>query len=231
MITVRKAGDRGFSKLDWLESYHSFSFADYYDEHNTSFSVLRVINDDTVIPDGGFPTHSHKNMEIITYVLRGSLEHKDSLGNTSVIHPGDTQRMSAGQGVTHSEYNASSTETVHFLQIWVIPNVLGVTPSYEQKHVPQSLKKGQLKLIASSTGSQDVVMLHQDADIYASVLDAGDEVIFGSDQRAVYLHVIRGSLKVNSVDAHEGDGVKVMHENTLRIQCVSDSEFLLFDLP
>lgn len=232
MITLRKANERGYSKLNWLESYHSFSFSDYFDPDHMGFSSLRVINEDLVVPDGGFPTHSHRDMEIITYVLSGKLEHKDSMGNTSIIEPGDTQRMSAGRGVTHSEYNASSYEPVHFLQIWITPSLISIEPSYEQKNIPSALKRGGLKLIASNDGSQDSVIIHQDVKIYTSLLDHGEEIEFSAhDDRSVYIHLAKGGINVNGNELTKGDGAKITNEATINIVCIDSAEFLLFDLP
>ena len=232
MITLRKAQDRGRSRLDWLDSFHTFSFADYQDVNHMGFSVLRVINDDRVVPGGGFPTHSHKDMEIITYVLSGSLEHKDSMGNTSIIHPGDTQRMSAGKGVTHSEYNASDEHPVHFLQIWILPSEQDIDPSYEQQHVPIEAKQGRLKLIASPTGERGSVSIHQDAYLYVSVLDKSAELGFAiSSDRKIYVHVAKGAICLNGESLCTGYGAKIENENNLNIRCMDQAEILLFDLP
>jgi len=232
MITLRKATDRGRSRLDWLDSYHTFSFSNYHDPRQIGFSELRVINDDRVVPGGGFATHSHQDMEIITYVLDGSLEHKDSMGNTSIIYPGDTQRMSAGKGVTHSEYNASKENPVHFLQIWIQPNKLDIEPGYEQKHVPIEEKQGCLKLIASADGAQGSVTIHQDVQIYVAILQEAHQVEYPiKPGRNVYIHVATGSMLLNDTKLGEGDGAKVANEKQLRISGVSHAEILLFDLP
>lgn len=232
MIKIRYAQKRGRTQLDWLDSYHTFSFSSYYDPDESGFSALLVINEDHVIPGGGFSTHSHRDMEIITYVLNGSLEHKDSMGNTSIIQPGDTQRMSAGTGVTHSEYNASSTDPVHFLQIWIQPNQLSIAPGYEQKHVPCEAKQGKLRLIASADGCKDSVLIHQNANLYVAVLHHDDTIEYPiSGGRRTYLHVCRGEIDVNDTHLAEGDGARVTDEEILLISGQNESEFLLFDLP
>jgi len=232
MITLRKAQDRGRSKIDWLDSYHTFSFAHYNDPQQMGFSALRVINDDRVVPGGGFATHSHQDMEIITYVLSGSLEHKDSMGNTSIIYPGDTQRMSAGKGVTHSEFNASKEEPVHFLQIWIAPNQMGIDPSYEQKHVDVEEKQGRLKLIASANGTEGSVTIHQDTQLYASILEKEQEVEYSiKPNRNIYIHVARGTITLNKTELAEGDGAKISNETKLHISGIHHAEILLFDLP
>jgi len=232
MIILRKANDRGRSQIDWLDSRHTFSFSGYYDSDHMGFSELRVINEDRVIPGGGFSTHSHQNMEIITYVLSGELEHKDSMGNTSIISPGDAQRMSAGKGITHSEFNASKEYPVHFLQIWVQPNEQDVEPSYEQKHVPAKEKHGVLKLIASTNGAEGSVTIHQDAKLYASVLNSTQKINFIINPgRKVYLHVAVGSIALNDTALSEGDGASVTDEKTITISGIDRAEILLFDLP
>ncbi len=196
------------------------------------FSVLRVINDDRVIPGGGFATHSHQDMEIITYVLSGSLEHKDSMGNTSIISPGDTQIMSAGRGITHSEFNASQEESVHFLQIWIKPNQLGVEPGYKQKHVPIEEKLGILKLLVSADGAADSVTIHQDVKLYVSILQKAQKISYSIQSgRDVYLYVATGSIKLNDTRLDEGDGAKVVDERQVDITGSSHTEILLFDLP
>ncbi|VAW83714.1 Pirin [hydrothermal vent metagenome] len=232
MITLRKAKDRGRSQLGWLDSHHTFSFSTYYDPEQMGFSELRVINDDYVIPGGGFPTHSHQDMEIITYVLSGKLEHKDSMGNTSIISPGDVQKMSAGKGITHSEFNASKENPVHFLQIWIQPNKLGVNPSYEQKYIPVEKKQGVLKLLASSDAAEDSISIHQDAKIYASVLRPAQQINYViSPTRKIYLHVATGSIMLNDISLGQGDGARVVDEKQITINGSDQAEILLFDLP
>ncbi len=231
MIILRKSQARGHANHGWLDSYHTFSFASYYDPAHMGFSSLRVINDDRITPGAGFGTHGHNDMEIITYVLDGALEHKDSMGNGSVIVPGDVQRMSAGTGITHSEYNASKTETGHFLQIWILPNQTGVTPSYEQVHFSEADKRGRLRLIASPDGRDGAVKIHQDASVYAAVLHAGDlvshELMTG---RKAYVHVARGEAQLNSQPLTEGDGAFVSDEHSVSFTTNSKAEILLFDL-
>lgn len=232
MISFRKATDRGRTQVAWLDSYHTFSFSEYYDANHMGISALRVINDDTVIPGGGFPTHSHQDMEIITYVLSGSLKHKDSMGNTSIIYPGDTQRMSAGKGITHSEFNASNENPVHFLQIWIKPNIVGVDPGYEQKSLPTEDKQGGLKLIASEDGSENAVIIHQDAQLYVSILNEDQEIEYViKTGRNVYIHVAIGTVTLNDTKLGEGDGARVSDEEKIVIRGVNHAEILLFDLP
>lgn len=232
MITIRKATDRGRSQLGWLDSQHTFSFSNYYDPEQMGFSELRVINDDRVIPGGGFPTHSHKDMEIITYVLSGALEHKDSMGNASIISPGDAQKMSAGKGITHSEFNASKENPVHFLQIWIQPNKLGVDPSYEQKTIPIEKKQGVLKLLASSDGAEDSISIHQDAQVYVSIFGSAKQIDYTiSPTRKIYLHVATGNVMLNDIRLGEGDGARVVDEKQITINTPDQAEILLFDLP
>ncbi|NOZ10252.1 MAG: pirin family protein [Gammaproteobacteria bacterium] len=232
MITLRRAKERGRSQIDWLDSYHTFSFSDYYDPEQMGFSELRVINDDRVVPGGGFPTHSHQDMEIITYVLSGELEHKDSMGNTSIIFPGDAQRMSAGKGITHSEFNASKEHPVRFLQIWIQPNELGIDPSYEQIHVSIEEKRGALKLIASVDGEDGSIVVHQDIKLYVSVLKEAQQIDYAiSPIRKVYLHVATGSIMLNDTNIGEGGGAKVVDEKQITISGLDRAEILLFDLP
>jgi len=232
MIQLRKSTDRGHANHGWLDSYHSFSFADYYDANEMGWSALRVINEDIVEPGKGFGTHSHRDMEIFTFILEGALQHKDSMGNGTVIRPGDVQRMSAGSGVQHSEFNPSSTERVHLLQIWIEPNVTGITPSYEEKHFSQEDRLGKLRLLASSNGCEGSVTLHQEASILASVLPAGETLAYTlAAGRRAYLHVARGALRLNDQQLEVGDGAKISDETTLNIQAVNDTEFLFFDLP
>lgn len=232
MLTVRKSQDRGTASFGWLRSQHTFSFGHYYDPAHMHIGPLRVINEDRVAPGRGFEPHSHKNMEILSYVLDGALEHKDSMGNGSVLRYGDVQRMSAGTGVTHSEYNHSSTEPVHFLQIWVIPAQEGGAPGYEEKHFDADSKKGRLRLIASHDGREGSVSLRQDASIYATILDGDERVEHALQQgRQAYVQVARGSVKVNGCLLETGDAVKLTEESTVSLSDASNAEVLLFDLP
>lgn len=231
MIQVRKAQDRGHAQHGWLDSWHTFSFADYHDPKHVSFSALRVINEDRVSPGQGFPTHPHRDMEIITYVLDGALEHKDSLGTGSVIRPGDVQRMSAGTGIRHSEFNHSQIEPVHFLQIWILPNRQSVKPSYEQKRIVPAELNGQLRLVASPDGHNDSVTIHQDARVYAGHLNA-TEVTYALDPgRRAWLQVARGAVKLNGTMLQTGDGASSENEPALRLTAEGSAEVLLFDLP
>lgn len=231
MITVRKSEDRGHFDLGWLDTYHTFSFDQYYDPAHTHFRSLRVINEDRVEPGHGFPTHSHRDMEIITYILSGALEHRDSMGNGSVIRPGDVQRMSAGTGVSHSEANPSDTEQVHLLQIWILPQVHGLSPSYEEKHFSDEKRRGRLRLIASSDGQKGSVKIHQDARLYATVLDAGQTVVQAlAENRYAWLQIARGTIRLNQVELKQGDGAAVGGERELTIDAHDQAEILLFDL-
>lgn len=232
MIEVRHANERGHVQLDWLNSYHSFSFGHYHDPAHMGWSALRVINDDTVQPGQGFGTHGHRDMEILSYVLEGALQHRDSMGSGSTLKPGDVQLMSAGTGVQHSEFNPSQNDPVHFLQIWILPDRQNVTPAYQERHIQDAQKRGQLKLLASGDPSDDALLLHQDARIYATLLN-GDEHIeyappFG---RQTYVHVAQGSIKVNNHELKTGDGLKVMDELALLLTEGHNAEILLFDLP
>ena len=230
-ISIRKAEDRGRANFGWLDSRHSFSFGQYYDTKNMGFGPLRVINDDRVAPGGGFPAHPHRDMEIISYVLEGALEHEDSLGTGSVIRPGDVQRMSAGTGVRHSEFNASDEEPVHFLQIWIIPEREGVKPDYEQKTFDASEKRGRLCLIASRSGRDGSVSLHQDADVYATLLEPGEKVshVLGP-RRGAWVQVASGSIAVNGERLEAGDGMAINGAGDLRIEAETPAEVLLFDM-
>ncbi|MBI3345302.1 MAG: pirin family protein [Gammaproteobacteria bacterium] len=231
MISLRKAAERGHAHHGWLDTYHSFSFADYYDPGHMGFASLRVINEDRVAPGGGFPTHGHRDMEIITYVLEGALQHKDSMGNGSVIRPGDVQRMSAGMGVTHSESNASESEFVHLLQIWIIPDKTGVAPSYEQKYFAPGEKQHRLRLIASPDGRDGSVRIEHDGFVYASLLDGGDELTHMlAPGRSAYVQVARGALSVNGKKVNAGDGVMLEDEHEVRLSDARQAEVLLFDL-
>jgi redox-sensitive bicupin YhaK (pirin superfamily) len=232
MWALRRSGERGLADHGWLKSRHSFSFADYHDPEHMGFSALRVINEDRVAPAQGFGTHGHRDMEILSYVLEGQLGHRDSMGTGSVIVPGDVQRMSAGSGVTHSEMNASKSEPVHFLQIWIIPAVKGIAPGYEQKHFDAASKRGHLKLVASPDGAAGSVLIHQDARMYAGLFDGAEQATFETTPgRACYLHLARGSLKINDTPLVAGDALMLTGANTLRIHEGQDAELLLFDLP
>jgi len=232
MVEIRRGDERGLAEHGWLRSFHSFSFADYHDPRHMGYGPLRVINEDRVQPGMGFGTHGHRDMEIISYVLEGGLAHRDSMGNGSVLRPGDVQRMSAGTGVMHSEYNASDRELVHFLQIWIEPNVRGVKPSYEETHFDATAKRGRLRLIASPDGREGSVTIHQDASLYAALVD-GDEAVEFSQRpgRRTYVHVVRGAADVNGQPLHAGDALKVSGEERVRIDHARDAEVLLFDLP
>lgn len=232
MITLHRNSQRGAADHGWLQSNHSFSFANYYNPNQLGFGPLLVINEDRVQAGRGFGQHGHDNMEIISYVLSGALEHKDSIGNGSVIRYGDVQRMSAGTGVRHSESNHSSKDRVHFLQIWIKPNKLNIEPSYQEKHFDTDSKTSQLRLIASADGRQGSVLIHQDASIYASIVDGDDELNYVIEQgRTAYIHLIKGGLNVNGEQIRTGDALKITHENKLHINNATNAEFLLFDLP
>ena len=231
MFALRRAEDRGHADHGWLNSYHTFSFGDYYDPKRMGFSNLRVINDDTVSPSGGFGTHGHRDMEIISYVLDGALKHEDSMGNGSVIRPGDVQRMRAGTGVMHSEFNASDSEPVHFLQIWVLPEKEGLKPSYEQKTFANEEKQGRLRLVGSRDGRHGSVTIHQDVDLYATVLSEGDHVSHVlADGRKGWVQVAQGSAVLNDQQLNQGDGVAIEGPATLTLTGTTDAEVLLFDM-
>jgi redox-sensitive bicupin YhaK (pirin superfamily) len=233
MLNVRKSNDRGFADHGWLQSYHSFSFADYYDAKHTGFGPLLVINEDRVAPGQGFDTHGHRDMEIISYVLDGALQHRDNMGNGSVLRYGDVQRMSAGTGVRHSEFNHSQSEYLHFLQIWLEPDIKGIPPGYEEKTFDQESKKGKLRVIASPDGRDGSVLIHQDALIYASILDSGNNIEhpFASGRKA-YLHVASGRVTANGFDLSTGDALKYgTDESRVTIEKADKAEILLFDLP
>jgi redox-sensitive bicupin YhaK (pirin superfamily) len=231
MIALRKSAERGFADHGWLKSFHTFSFAGYYDPRNMGFGPLRVINEDRVAPGQGFGNHPHRDMEIISYVLDGELEHKDSMGTGSVIRPGDVQRMSAGTGVFHSEYNPSQKNGVHFLQIWIEPAEPGIKPSYEQKFFGPEEKRGKLRLLASPDGRDGSVKVHQDAQLYAALVD-GDETVTHrlAPGRKAYVHVARGAVTVNGQPLGSGDALKVQGESEVVIDQGDKAEVLLFDL-
>src|SRR5688572_29059922 len=232
MTELRRGSERGHARHGWLDSFHSFSFADYHDPAHMGYGPLRVINEDRVQPGMGFGTHGHRDMEIISYVLEGGLAHKDSMGNGSVIRPGDVQRMSAGTGVRHSEYNASDRDPVHFLQIWIEPSELGVEPSYEEKHFDTASKRGRLRLIASGDGRDGSVRIHQDADLYAALVEGSESLEFAPRPgRRVYVHLVRGEAEVNGQELRAGDAMKLPGgDNKVRIEKGRDAEVLVFDL-
>ena len=231
MLDIRKAADRGVANHGWLNSRHTFSFANYYDPKQVGFSDLLVINDDRVAPAQGFGKHPHRDMEIFSYVLEGALEHKDTMGTGSVIEPGDVQLMSAGRGVAHSEFNHSPTSPVHFLQIWIVPNQTGIAPEYQQQHFTPEEKRGRLRMIISPDGSDNSLHIHQDARVYAGLFD-GDEsaTLTLAPNRYAYVHVARGSVSVNGVALGEGDGVRVRDETALTLSNGTGAEVLVFDL-
>lgn len=232
MLEIRRSEERGTAHHGWLQSKHTFSFGSYHDPKHTGFGPLLVINEDRVAPAQGFGTHGHRDMEIISYVLSGALEHKDSMGTGSVLHYGDVQRMTAGTGVRHSEFNGSQTEEVHFLQIWIQPNVTGIPPSYEEKHFAPATKQGQLRLIASSDGRENSVLIHQDAAIYAALVGRGDALAHPlAKGRAAYVHVIRGTISVNGTPLKGGDALKLVAETSVTLNQADDAEVLVFDLP
>jgi len=231
MITIRKSEERGHFDLGWLDTYHTFSFDRYYDPAHMAFRSLRVINEDRVQAGHGFPTHSHRDMEIITYILEGALEHKDSMGNGSVIRPGDVQRMTAGTGVAHSEKDPSTDEPVHLLQIWILPARQGLRPGYEQIHYRPEALQGELRLIASEDGGDGSVTIHQDVRLYATRLDANDSVTRQlAPGRHAWVQVARGALKLNNTNLKQGDGASASNESTLTLVATEPAEALLFDL-
>jgi redox-sensitive bicupin YhaK (pirin superfamily) len=231
MIKIRRAEERGHAEHGWLESYHTFSFADYHDSRFMGFRALRVINEDRVRPGKGFGTHSHRDMEIITYVIEGALQHEDSLGNGSIIRPGDVQRMSAGTGVAHSEFNASRDELVHFLQIWILPRQNGLPASYEQRTFPEAERTDRLRLVGSSDGRNGSVVIHQDVDLYAAILSAGAEVEHSlRPNRHAWLQIVDGLVSLDGEELVVGDGAAISEAPALRIKAEERSEILLFDL-
>ena len=231
MIVKRPAAERGHFDHGWLDTSHTFSFADYHDPAHMGFRALRVINEDRVAAGQGFGAHSHRDMEIITYVLDGALAHADSIGNRSTIVPGDVQRMSAGTGITHSEFNARQDEPVHFLQIWLLPDRRGLTPGYEQKAIPESEERGVLRLLASRDGRDGTVTIHQDVDLYGSRLEPGEQVKHAlADGRHAWLQMVRGRIELNGTPLAAGDGAAVSGESALEMVAQESAHFLLFDL-
>ncbi|HAC63333.1 MAG TPA: quercetin 2,3-dioxygenase [Cyanothece sp. UBA12306] len=232
MINLRRSQERGLVDFGWLDSRHTFSFGHYYDPNFMGFSSLRVINEDKVIPGKGFATHGHHEMEIITYIIDGALEHQDSSGNRSIIRPGDVQRMSAGTGIKHSEYNASESAPVHLLQIWILPDTPGLEPSYEEKHFSTQDKQGKLKLIGSKNGRDGSVTIHQDVDLYSSILSNGETVKHSlNNERKAWIQVVQGSVQLENYQLYIGDGVAISDEPSLSLTGISDkSEILLLDL-
>ena len=231
MIKLRKSQDRGQVKIDWLDSYHTFSFGNYYDPEYMGWRALRVINEDRVQPKGGFPTHGHQNMEIITYILQGSLEHKDSLGTGSIIQPGEVQRMSAGTGIRHSEFNPSSTDLVHLLQIWLLPDTQGLPPSYEQKSFQPLENSGKFQLIATGNPVEHEVKIHQDVNLYAAILKQGDRLSYAfSPERYGWIQVAKGEIILNQISLTAGDGAAIAQEPEITLTATTDAEILLFDL-
>ncbi|MGA2550870.1 MAG: pirin family protein [Burkholderiaceae bacterium] len=228
---IRRADDRGLADHGWLNSRHSFSFAEYFDPKHVQFGALRVINEDRIAPGTGFGTHGHRDMEIISYVLEGELAHKDSMGNGSVIRPGDVQRMSAGRGVFHSEFNNSKEAPTHFLQIWITPNVTGIAPSYEEKHFSPADKRGRLRLIASPDGREGSVQIHQDASLYSGLFDANEAAVHTlAPGRKAYVHMARGSALVNGERLAAGDALLLDDETRIQVGDGQQAEVLLFDL-
>lgn len=232
MNELRRSSERGHADHGWLESFHSFSFADYYDPRHVEFGALRVINEDRVQPGKGFGTHGHRDMEILSYVLEGELAHKDSIGTGSTIRPGDVQRMSAGTGVMHSEFNPSATDLVHFLQIWIQPNVRSIAPGYEQKHFEAAEKRGRLRLIASPDRADDSVLIHQDARVYAGLFDGEETATLGvGPGRRIYVHVARGAISANGVTLDTGDALKLTDTRAVTLTSGRGAEIIVFDLP
>jgi redox-sensitive bicupin YhaK (pirin superfamily) len=231
MMNVRRAQERGHTQLSWLDSWHTFSFGEYTDPRHMGFRTLRVINDDRVAPGGGFATHGHRDMEIITYVLDGALAHKDSLGTGSVIRPGEAQRMSAGTGILHSEFNHSQTDPVHFLQIWILPERTGLAPGYEQRSIPAAEKRGRLRLIASPDGRDGSVTVCQAVQVYATLLEPGNQVTHPLPPSPhAWVHVARGAVELNGQHLGEGDGAAISGETALTLASTASAEVLLFEL-
>jgi redox-sensitive bicupin YhaK (pirin superfamily) len=231
MITLRRGAERGYVDFGWLRSFHSFSFGDYYDPRHMGFSSLRVINEDRVSPGSGFPTHGHRDMEIVSYVLEGELAHQDSMGNGSVIRPGDVQRMSAGTGVRHSEYNHARDATTHFLQIWIVPDKQGIAPGYEEKNFPAAEKRGRMRLVASPDGADGSVHIHQDARMYVALVNGNEAIEQTLDPaRRAYVHVARGEVEVNGEKLNAGDAAMLTRESSLALRNGKEAEVLTFDL-
>jgi redox-sensitive bicupin YhaK (pirin superfamily) len=231
MIQIRRAAERGHANHGWLDTYHTFSFASYYDRRHMHFRSLRVMNEDWVAPGKGFGTHPHADMEIVTYVLEGALEHRDSMGNGEVLRPGELQRMSAGTGITHSEFNPSADEPVHLYQVWLFPNRMGIEPSYEQKRFPEEERRNRLRLVASPDAKDGSLLIHQDASIYLALLDAGREVRYElTNVRHAWLQVLGGTVWLNRHDLHAGDGASASDEAALDIRAQHGAEIMLFDL-
>jgi redox-sensitive bicupin YhaK (pirin superfamily) len=232
MHNIRRSEERGFADHGWLKSYHTFAFADYFDPQHVEFGPLRVINEDRITAGTGFGTHGHRDMEILSYVLEGELAHKDSMGNGSIIRPGDVQRMSAGSGVRHSEFNPSQQAGTHFLQIWIQPNVRNIAPSYEEKKFSAVEKRGRLRLIVSSDGTDGSVLIHQDAKVYAGLFDGEERAALTVAQgRRIYVHVARGSVVANGMALSTGDALKITDETSLSVEQGRGAEILVFDLP
>jgi len=232
MQEIRRSAERGYADHGWLKSYHTFSFADYFDPRHVDFGPLRVINEDRVQPGAGFGTHAHRDMEILSYVLSGALSHKDSMGNGSTIRPGDVQRMSAGRGVQHSEFNGSNSEPVHFLQIWIMPERRGIEPSYEERHFDAAERRGRLRLIASPDRAAGSVLIHQDTRVYAGLFDGEETATLElAAARRIYLHVARGQINVNGAVLSGGDALKLTDTSTVDLRDGRQAELLLFDLP
>ncbi|MGE0114745.1 MAG: pirin family protein [Steroidobacteraceae bacterium] len=232
MYTIRHANERGYGDHGWLKSFHSFSFADYFDPEHMAFSALRVINEDRVEPGTGFGTHGHRDMEILSYVLEGELSHKDSIGNGSTIRPGDVQRMSAGHGILHSEFNPSPSKQVHFLQIWIIPDVQGIKPGYEQKFFASEEKRGKLRLVASPDSANGSLLIHQDTRVYAGLFDGAERGSMNIPKgRCVYVHVARGNVTANGHALGVGDALMITEEHQLTLESGKQTEVIVFDLP
>ena len=232
MLTLRKSEDRGLADHGWLKSFHSFSFAEYFDPQHMGWGNLRVINEDRIAPGTGFGTHGHRDMEIISYVLSGNLAHQDSMGNVKGIPPGDVQRMSAGTGVMHSEFNHAPDQVTHFLQIWIEPSARGIAPSYEQKTFPESDKRGRLRLVAAPGGEDGAVTIHADARVFAGLFDGAESARLAlAAGRKAYVHLVRGALTVNGEALSTGDAAKLESESEVRLDAGRDAEVLVFDLP
>lgn len=231
MIKIKTSSERGYFKNDWLESYHSFSFAEYYDAQNINFGPLRVMNEDFIAPGGGFPTHPHENMEIITYVLSGGLEHKDSMGTHEVIRAGEIQKMSAGKGIYHSEFNESQNNPVHLFQMWIIPNQLNIIPSYDQRVWDKSERLNKLLKVASSNKDENAIHVHQDVFAYVLTLEENKERPFENNEgRGLYIHVIDGNIKAHNMNATKGDALLVTGDEKLAVKATSDSELIIFEV-